>query len=95
MEFNIWTALFLFVTYFFFDILYSWFILSVQNLKAALSSIISGSMYVISAIGVIKYTENAFYLLPVALGASLGTYFFIKHEKKKEATKAKNHSSKK
>jgi hypothetical protein len=42
-------------------------------------------MYVISAIGIIKYTDNPWYLLPVALGASFGTYFFIKNEKKKKS----------
>lgn len=84
---NIWVWLFLFAIYFLYDVLYAWFILSVQKLQAALSATISGSMYIISAVGVIKYTDNAWYLVPVALGASLGTFFFIKFFNKRESKK--------
>ena len=87
-EVNIWTCLFLFGIYFVFDILYAQFILSVQKLKATLSATISGTMYIVSAIGIIKYTENPWYLLPVALGASLGTFCFIRREKSKVKNQA-------
>jgi len=83
-EVNFWTCVILFGVYFCFDILYSWFIISVQQLKAVLSASISVAMYGISAIGVIKYTENSWYMLPIMMGAGLGTYFFIKFEKKKQ-----------
>lgn len=81
---NIWICLILFIVYFVYDILYAQFILSVQKLRATLSASISGIMYVISAIGIIKYTDNPIYLIPVALGASLGTFCFIRREKAKQ-----------
>jgi len=83
-EVNIFVCFILFVVYFVYDVLYAQFILSVQKLQATLSATISGAMYVISAIGIIKYTDNPWYLLPIALGASLGTFCFIKREKKKQ-----------
>lgn len=82
-EVNIFTCLILFTVYFVYDVLYAQFIISVQKLQSTLSATISGTMYVISAIGIIKYTDNPWYLLPVALGASLGTFCFIKREKSK------------
>lgn len=81
---NIWTCLILFIVYFAFDILYSGFILSVQKLKATQSAVISVIMYGISAVGIIKYTDNPWYMFPIMMGAGLGTYFFIKFEKKKQ-----------
>ena len=83
-EINIWTCIILFTVYFIFDVLYAKFIISVQKLQATLSATISGAMYVISAIGIIKYTDNPWYLLPVALGASFGTFCFIRREKNKK-----------
>lgn len=88
-EFNIWIALLLFGIYFIYDIFYTWFIISVQKLKPTLSASISSAMYLISAVGVLKYTENPYYLAPIAMGAWAGTYLFIRREKKK-ATKDKN-----
>jgi hypothetical protein len=82
-EVNLWTCLILFTVYFIYDVLYAQFILSVQKLQSTLSATISGAMYVISAVGIIKYTDNPWYLLPVALGASLGTFCFIRREKSK------------
>jgi hypothetical protein len=83
-EVNIWICLFLFAVYFVYDVLYAKFIISVQKLQSTLSATISGAMYVISAIGIIKYTDNPWYLLPVAMGASLGTFVFIRREKNKQ-----------
>lgn len=88
-EFNLSIALLLFGIYFFYDIFYTWFIISVQKLKPTLSASISSAMYIISAVGVLKYTENPYYLAPIAMGGFLGTYLFIRREKKK-TTDTKN-----
>ena len=87
-RFDIWTALLLTGIYFFFDILYSWFIISVQKLKPTLSASISSAMYIISAVGVLKYTENPLYVIPIAIGSFFGTYLFIRKEKIKSDNKA-------
>ena len=68
------TCIFLLVTYFIFDILYSKYILAVHKLRAVRSANLSVILQVLSVIGVLKYVDNILYTIPILIGIWLGTY---------------------
>jgi len=81
---NIWTILILFVVYCVFDIVYSWYILAIQQLNATKAGILSIVIGTVSAIGIVKLADNPIYSVPIVLGGGLGTYAILKWEKKKK-----------
>jgi uncharacterized membrane protein YfcA len=64
------------------DILWVWYIKSVDSDKAWQASTSGTLIYSISAVITIHYVENHWYLIPMILGAFLGTFFAIKIKKK-------------
>lgn len=81
---NIWIFLLLLIVYFTFDMVYSLYILAIQQLNARKAGILSIVIGTISAIGIIKLSDNPIYSVFIVLGGGLGTYFIIKWEKKKK-----------
>lgn len=73
------TALTVFVAYVVFDILYALYVLCVSRQQAIAASAISSLLYSLGAYGVMTYLHNVWYLLPLALGAFLGTYIAVKY----------------
>lgn len=71
------TAVTVFVVYVFFDILYALYVLCVSRKQALAASAISSVLYSLGAYGVMNYLDNAWYLLPLACGAFIGTYLAV------------------
>ena len=86
---NILTGFILFVVYFTFDVIYSWYILAIQQLNAPKAGILSIVIGTVSAIGIIKLADNPLYSVPIVIGGGLGTYAILKWEKIKKSRKEK------
>ncbi|NDD99235.1 hypothetical protein EB008_02940 [bacterium] len=81
-EFNITTAVIIFVTYILIDILYAAYIIFVANGRAFLSALVSSGIYGLIAFGVVTFSRNFLYLIPLVAGAFIGTYVVVKFQKK-------------
>ena len=86
---NILMMFVLFLVYFAFDILYSWYILAIQQLNAAKAGILSIMIGTVSAVGIVKLADNPIYSVPIVLGGGLGTWAILKWEKKKKKKEVK------
>jgi hypothetical protein len=75
------TALLVFVTYVVIDILYALYVIYVGRGNALAASFASSALYSLAAYGVITYSRNIIYVIPLALGAFLGTYLVVKYMK--------------
>jgi uncharacterized protein YebE (UPF0316 family) len=78
-DFNWWTALTVFVVYVFFDILYALYVICVSRQQALAASAISAVLYSLGAYGVMNYLHNPWYLIPLAVGAFIGTYIAVRY----------------
>lgn len=76
-DFNWWTALTVFIVYIFFDILYALYVICVSKKRALAASFTGALLYSLGAVGVMNYTHNVLYLLPLSLGAFVGTYIAV------------------
>jgi hypothetical protein len=77
-----WTiAAAVFVAYFLIDILYALYVISVGKRAAFQAAVISSMLYSLAAYGVVTYSKNFLYVIPLALGAFLGTYVVVKRIK--------------
>lgn len=78
-EFNWLTALTVFVVYVVFDILYAVYVLCVSQKRAIAASFTGSMLYSLGAVGVMNYTHNILYLIPLSMGAFVGTYIAVKY----------------
>lgn len=78
-DFSWTTALTVFVVYVVFDILYALYVLCVSRKQAVAASAISSALYSLGAYGVMNYLHNMWYLVPLALGAFIGTYIAVRY----------------
>lgn len=78
-DFNWLTAAIVFIVYVFFDILYAVYIICVSKQQAFLASLTGAMLYSLGAVGVMNYTHNALYLIPLSMGAFVGTYIAVKY----------------
>lgn len=87
-----WTmALLVFCAYFVIDILWARYTYAVVNMKAVPAATIGSTMYFLLAFGVLNYTKNFLYLIPLVIRSWLGTYLVVKWER---AKKSKNKATK-
>ena len=77
------TAAVIFVTYVAVDILYACYIICVERRQALAAAGISAVLYSLLAFGVITYSKNPIYLVPLASGAFLGTYLTVRFHGRK------------
>lgn len=80
-EFDIKIALLIFIGYIIIDYLYADYIVSVSNKQPLRSAILSAIIYSMLAMGVVTYSKNPLYILPLAAGAFIGTYLLVKCRK--------------
>ena len=80
-------VLIIFVAYIIVDGLYVTYTLAVTNLKPIKAANVSSITYLILAIGVISYVENFLYVIPMALGSWVGTYFVVSRRKNNKSKK--------
>lgn len=77
-EFSYVTAATIFATYVVIDMLYAWYIMSVNKKRAFTAAILTAIIYSLLAFGVVSYSKNIYYLIPLASGAFAGTYLMVK-----------------
>jgi uncharacterized membrane protein YfcA len=71
-----------FFALFFTDILYIYYLKSVNEEKPLLSSIWGVAVFLIASVAVINYTTDHWLLIPACLGAFFGTYIGMRFRKK-------------
>lgn len=76
------TAGVIFVTYVVIDILYAMYVICVSKRQPVNAAIVSAFLYSLGAYGVISYSKNPLYVVPLALGAFLGTYLVVKYNER-------------
>lgn len=76
------TAAIIFVTYVIVDILYAAYIICVERRQALRAAAISAVLYSLLAYGVITYSKNPLYLVPLAAGAFVGTFLTVRYHPK-------------
>lgn len=77
-DFSMLTAAVIFATYVAVDILYACYIICVEKRQALRAAAISAVLYSLLAYGVITYSKNPLYLVPLAAGAFLGTFLTVR-----------------
>ena len=77
-NFSYWTAASIFATYVVIDMLYAWYIMSVNKKRALTAAFLTAIIYSLLAFGVVSYSKNIYYLIPLASGAFIGTYLMVK-----------------
>ena len=85
--FNYTTAIILFLTYTIIDMLYAAYILYVSRLQAVKAATCSMIIYCLLAYGVVSYSTNIWYIIPLAMGAWLGSFLTVIYEKRKQKSK--------
>lgn len=83
IDFSPVTAGVIFVTYVAVDILYAAYIVAVEKRLAIRAASISSVLYSLLAFGVITYSKNPVYLIPLAAGAWLGTFVTVRFHAEK------------
>ena len=80
-DFNYNTAFLVFLAYVVIDILYALYVVYVGKRNAVGAAAASALLYSLSAYGVVTFSKNILYIIPLAAGAFLGTYFTVKYQK--------------
>ena len=80
-NFSYQTAALVFVAYVVIDILYALYVVYVGKRNAFGAAIASALLYSLGAYGIVTFSKNILYIIPLATGAFLGTYFTIKFQK--------------
>ncbi len=83
IDFNWVIALGVTIAYFIVDAMYAYYTLSVARLKALSSANTGALMHFLLALGVLSYVENFLYIIPIAIGSWLGTFYMVNKESKK------------
>lgn len=82
-QFNILIAVALFAFYLFVEVLDSSLVFSLTQHKSLRSAIVTFLLYITFAVEIAAFISNYLYVIPVALGAALGSYLVVENEKKK------------
>lgn len=80
-NFSWYAALFVFFAYTIIDLLYADYIISVSRKEPMRSASVSAVIYSLLAFGVITYSQNPLYVIPLGIGAFVGTYLTVKYRK--------------
>lgn len=57
---------------------YAYYIICIENKQNLMSSLMAGLVTSLAAFGVVSFSKNMFYVIPLFLGAFSGTYFTMK-----------------
>jgi hypothetical protein len=82
-KFNLYAAFAFFVFYLLIEILDSSLTFSLVQHKSIRSAAVTFILYITLAVEIVAIISNYLYILPVALGAALGSYVTVEYEKKK------------
>lgn len=76
-DFKVATAVFF--AYLLIDAAYAYYTLAVTKNKPIAAASVEATMHFLIAFGVLNYVQNYLYVLPLAVGSWLGTYFVVKY----------------
>ena len=82
MHFNYLYAVALFFLAMILDAVYAIYTFALTKHQTSLAGLMSGLVYVLGGIGVVSYVSNKLYLIPLALGAFVGTIIVVEYEKR-------------
>ena len=85
--FNPLWAIFFAVLYFIVELLDSGLVFSLTQHRAEKSALLTFVLYLVIAIEITAIITNYLYIIPIAIGAALGSYAAVKHERKKRPLK--------
>lgn len=86
-NFNLLLACGLLLFYFVVEALDSSLTFSLTQHKSLRSAVVTFILYVTVAIEIVAIVSNYFYIIPVAIGAALGSFVVVEYEKKKRPLK--------
>ena len=81
-DFDFGIAFLIFLAYIVVDGMYAFYTLEVTKRKPYSAATIGALMHFLLAIGVLNYVKNFLYLIPLALGSWIGTFFVVKLEQR-------------
>ena len=81
-NFNFFIAISLFILYCLVEALDASLTFSITQHKSIKSAYTTIILYVVLGIEVLAFVSNYLYAIPIALGAGLGSYLLVEHEKK-------------
>jgi uncharacterized protein YebE (UPF0316 family) len=81
------TWVLLFLVSIVYDIFYTKSIIHISRLDAGAAANLSVLLYLMMAYGTINYVKNFINLIPIAIGAWIGTYGILKYERKQRNKK--------
>jgi hypothetical protein len=84
---NIPLAAVIFFAYIFVDGLYAYYTIKVVELNEYHSATSGAVIHLVLAFGVLNYVNNFLYVIPLALGSWVGTFFMIRSQRKKSASR--------
>lgn len=82
-DFRLDTALFVFFAYVIADMLYARYTLAIMKLQSVPAATTGAVMYFLLATGILSYTTNPLYLIPLILGSWVGTFLTVEKERRK------------
>ncbi len=83
-HFNPLLALGIFLAYIVVDVLYVYYTLYVTRLRPVAAANTSVIIYLIAIFGIINYVQNYLYVMPISIGAWIGTYMTVEGERRKD-----------
>lgn len=83
-NFNFLVAFLIFFSYIVIDALTAKYTIDTANLNEYKSANSSVMIYILTAYGIINYTQNWLYIFPLVIGAWIGTFLMIKITKNKK-----------
>jgi len=82
-NFDFTTACVVFFTYIIIDIVYALYVIYVEKRSSFAAGLCSAVIYTLGSYGVITFSKNPWYIIPLATGAFLGTYLTVRWQKEK------------
>ena len=86
-SFNLFVAVGLFVFYLVVEVLDSSLTFALVQHKSVRSAAVTFILYFTLAVEVVAIISNYLYILPIAIGAALGSYIVVEYEKRKRPLK--------
>lgn len=81
-QFDIGTAVLVFVAYILIDGMYAYYTIMVTRKRPVVSATTGALMHFLIAFGVLSYVDNYLYLIPLVLGSWIGTYLVVVRDMK-------------
>jgi fatty acid desaturase len=85
-DFNVVIGLGVFFAYVVIDALNTYYTSAVAEKRPAAAATTGAVVYILLAFGIVSFTENILYIVPLVLGSWIGTFLVVWHTKRKTHT---------